>query len=107
MSAKEAIDAGAVVLVEYLVEDTIENAKDIVELVIEAAEPLLARIITTVEELDELPIGSIVVDDLDTDWRKTSEGVEGDNWDSSGTYFTHTVDDIQLPAKLIHLGATK
>jgi hypothetical protein len=106
MTTKEAIDAGARVLLDSI-DGTAEDARIIADLVLDAAIPHLTRIVTTIEELDELPIGSIVVDDCNTDWRKTSEGIEGDNWDSSSTHWTHAVDDIALPAKLVHLGASK
>lgn len=71
-----------------------------------AAAPLMNQIVTTIEELDALPVGSIVLDDFNTDWRKTSEGIESNNWDSSSTSWTHTANDIILPAKVIHVGAS-
>ena len=61
------------------------------------------RIVTTVDELEALPVGSVVrgVDEHFVFERYASDAVLGRNWWTSGEWSTYSADQITLPAYVL------
>lgn len=61
------------------------------------------RQVTTVEELDALPFGSVV---LDAD-RATATRLDADYWEVAGYASHFRIDAITLPATVLHVGGAE
>jgi hypothetical protein len=66
------------------------------------AEWLKSRIIETVDQLDALPDGAVVLADNKAVWQKTSGWSPDEPWWVAGSSVESPSNDIALPARLLH-----
>ena len=109
MSYTEARDRLAQIINEYMgadVPETVADKHEPVDADYATADAILAagwrppaRVVTTVEELDALPVGSIV---RDVERAALDEKWDDDTWAEAGYEYTFSSRSIHLPAAVIY-----
>ncbi|OBC14078.1 hypothetical protein A5784_30720 [Mycobacterium sp. 852013-50091_SCH5140682] len=78
--------------------------------IVDAHRPLIAEVrrlrpvrIDTVEQLDALPDGVVIVDDAECAWQRNGKSYLGTrSWWAAGSEIEELSSDIRLPAHVIH-----
>jgi len=104
----EALEVAARVMLDKMYDDPTlkvdDEDRDIMRAALEAAAPHMQPLITTIEELEALPFGSVILDRSGLSLHKN----EFTGWRASNGAKSVTVEMLEneaLPATVLHVGA--
>lgn len=79
-----------------------DNAKEAIRAALEAAAPYMQPTVTTIEELDALPAGTVILDSEGNSTQAVMHGHGKTHWRDNKYRALLTSDLIALPATILH-----